>query len=152
VVLYVCFPGAQSNPTIALGEKFALPGPNGAGETPLINFSCGIVNPTENFPGAGHYQLRGSGAIIRGAPNAKRPRGAVARKASMSNDMRIGYNKPLYILPFDHRSSFEKGLFGWSGASPGIGGRHHAGKAGHDEHARQPARSADGTPVFQHDD
>lgn len=26
--------------------------------------------------------------------------------------MSIGYNKPLYILPFDHRSSFEKGLFG----------------------------------------
>jgi myo-inositol catabolism protein IolC len=33
----------------------------------------------------------------------------------MSKDMRIGYNKPLYILPFDHRSSFEKGLYGWSG-------------------------------------
>ncbi|HEY8007952.1 MAG TPA: DUF2090 domain-containing protein [Methylocella sp.] len=27
----------------------------------------------------------------------------------------VGYNKPLYILPFDHRSSFEKGLYGWSG-------------------------------------
>jgi ABC-type multidrug transport system ATPase subunit len=45
VVLYVRLPGAQFNPTIAPGEKFALPGPNGAGETPLINFSCGIVNP-----------------------------------------------------------------------------------------------------------
>jgi myo-inositol catabolism protein IolC len=30
--------------------------------------------------------------------------------------MTIGYNKPLYILPYDHRSSFEKGLYGWSGA------------------------------------
>lgn len=30
--------------------------------------------------------------------------------------MSIGYNKPLYILPFDHRSSFEKGLYGWSGS------------------------------------
>ena len=30
--------------------------------------------------------------------------------------MKIGYKKPLYILPFDHRSSFEKGLFGWTGA------------------------------------
>jgi myo-inositol catabolism protein IolC len=30
--------------------------------------------------------------------------------------MTIGYNSPLYILPYDHRSSFEKGLFGWSGA------------------------------------
>jgi len=28
----------------------------------------------------------------------------------------VGYNKPLYILPFDHRSSFEKGLYGWSGS------------------------------------
>jgi 5-dehydro-2-deoxygluconokinase len=33
--------------------------------------------------------------------------------------MTIGYNKPLYILPFDHRSSFEKGLFGWTGALSG---------------------------------
>jgi myo-inositol catabolism protein IolC len=40
----------------------------------------------------------------------------MVRKASMSNDPRIGYNKPLYILPFDHRSSFKKGLYGWSGA------------------------------------
>jgi 5-dehydro-2-deoxygluconokinase len=30
--------------------------------------------------------------------------------------MNIGYNKPLYILPFDHRSSFEKNLYGWTGA------------------------------------
>ena len=30
--------------------------------------------------------------------------------------MKIGYNRPLYVLPFDHRSSFEKGLFGWTGA------------------------------------
>jgi myo-inositol catabolism protein IolC len=29
--------------------------------------------------------------------------------------MTIGYTKPLYVLPFDHRSSFEKGLFGWTG-------------------------------------
>jgi myo-inositol catabolism protein IolC len=30
--------------------------------------------------------------------------------------MTIGYNSPLYILPYDHRSSFEKGLYGWTGA------------------------------------
>ena len=29
--------------------------------------------------------------------------------------MTIGYDKPLYILPFDHRSSFQTGLFGWKG-------------------------------------
>jgi 5-dehydro-2-deoxygluconokinase len=28
--------------------------------------------------------------------------------------MAIGYDKPLYILPFDHRASFEKGLFGFT--------------------------------------
>ena len=25
-----------------------------------------------------------------------------------------GYTKPLYILPFDHRASFESGMFGWT--------------------------------------
>jgi hypothetical protein len=29
--------------------------------------------------------------------------------------MDIGYDQPLYVLPFDHRSSFEKTLFGWNG-------------------------------------
>jgi myo-inositol catabolism protein IolC len=29
--------------------------------------------------------------------------------------MTLGYDRPLYILPFDHRASFEQGLFGWSG-------------------------------------
>jgi myo-inositol catabolism protein IolC len=28
--------------------------------------------------------------------------------------MRIGYDRPLYVLPFDHRSSFTKGLFGFT--------------------------------------
>jgi myo-inositol catabolism protein IolC len=30
--------------------------------------------------------------------------------------MSIGFNRPLYILPFDHRGSFETGMFGWKGA------------------------------------
>src|SRR5438128_1219372 len=29
--------------------------------------------------------------------------------------MTIGYDKPLYILPFDHRGSFQTKLFGWKG-------------------------------------
>ncbi|MEO8102383.1 MAG: DUF2090 domain-containing protein [Betaproteobacteria bacterium] len=29
--------------------------------------------------------------------------------------MNSGYTKPLYLLPFDHRASFESGMFGWSG-------------------------------------
>jgi myo-inositol catabolism protein IolC len=29
--------------------------------------------------------------------------------------MNLGYDKPLYILPFDHRASFQKSLFGFSG-------------------------------------
>src|SRR5262249_30493882 len=30
--------------------------------------------------------------------------------------MTIGYEKPLYILPFDHRGTFQKQMFGWKGA------------------------------------
>jgi myo-inositol catabolism protein IolC len=29
--------------------------------------------------------------------------------------MTIGYDEPLYILPFDHRGTFQKNMFGWSG-------------------------------------
>jgi myo-inositol catabolism protein IolC len=29
--------------------------------------------------------------------------------------MTLGYNKPLYILPFDHRGTFQTGMFGWKG-------------------------------------
>jgi 5-dehydro-2-deoxygluconokinase len=29
--------------------------------------------------------------------------------------MTLGYKHPLYILPFDHRGSFQTGLFGWTG-------------------------------------
>src|SRR5947208_14932729 len=29
--------------------------------------------------------------------------------------MTIGYETPLYILPFDHRATFSKTMFGWSG-------------------------------------
>ncbi|HEY4330190.1 MAG TPA: DUF2090 domain-containing protein [Phycisphaerae bacterium] len=28
---------------------------------------------------------------------------------------KIGYNQPLYVLPFDHRGSFETKMFGWHG-------------------------------------
>ena len=34
--------------------------------------------------------------------------------------MTLGYDKPLYVLPFDHRASFSKEMFGWEGElSPG---------------------------------
>src|SRR5258708_17206312 len=29
--------------------------------------------------------------------------------------MTIGYDQPLYILPFDHRGSFQTKMFGWKG-------------------------------------
>src|SRR6478752_871405 len=29
--------------------------------------------------------------------------------------MAVGYDKPLYILPFDHRGSFQTKMFGWKG-------------------------------------
>jgi 5-dehydro-2-deoxygluconokinase len=30
--------------------------------------------------------------------------------------MAIGFDKPLYILPFDHRGTFQKNMFGWTGS------------------------------------
>jgi hypothetical protein len=27
-----------------------------------------------------------------------------------------GFDRPLYLLPFDHRASFETKMFGWEGA------------------------------------
>jgi hypothetical protein len=30
--------------------------------------------------------------------------------------MTLGFDQSLYILPFDHRGSFETGMFGWKGA------------------------------------
>ena len=29
--------------------------------------------------------------------------------------MNVGFDKPLYVLPFDHRGSFETKMFGWTG-------------------------------------
>lgn len=34
-----------------------------------------------------------------------------------------GFNKPLYILPFDHRGSFQKKMFGWDGLERGTNRR-----------------------------
>ena len=37
--------------------------------------------------------------------------------------MAIGYDSPLYVLPFDHRATFSKTMFGWEGPlGPGTGG------------------------------
>ncbi len=30
--------------------------------------------------------------------------------------MTVGCDKPLYVLPFNHRDSFETKMFGWEGA------------------------------------
>ncbi len=30
--------------------------------------------------------------------------------------MAIGFDKPLYVLPFDHRATFSKNMFGWQGS------------------------------------
>ena len=45
--------------------------------------------------------------------------------------MNIGYDKPLYMLPFDHRGSFQTKMFGWKGdadrRADGRDRRHQAG-------------------------
>src|SRR5215510_4759021 len=53
-----------------------------------------------------------------------RRRGPRAAPAAVARAMLLGRRgcpmtgspSPLYILPFDHRASFEHGLFGWTGA------------------------------------
>ena len=39
--------------------------------------------------------------------------------------MAIGYDSPLYVLPFDHRATFSKTMFGWEGplSSGSVGAR-----------------------------
>ena len=45
--------------------------------------------------------------------------------------MTIGYDKPLYVLPFDHRATFSKTMFGWEGplsaGTDGANRRHQGG-------------------------
>src|SRR5262245_34850826 len=49
--------------------------------------------------------------LIRSAPNqCADPALQEAKGVPMKN---LGYDNPLYILPFDHRSSFELKMFGW---------------------------------------
>jgi hypothetical protein len=31
--------------------------------------------------------------------------------------MTVGYDQPLYVLPFDDRGTFQKNMFGWTGGS-----------------------------------
>lgn len=38
-----------------------------------------------------------------------------ASQSDMDSGNKIGFNQPLYILPFDHRGSFETKMFGWHG-------------------------------------
>src|SRR5262249_56321209 len=49
--------------------------------------------------------------LFRSAPNQFADRALQeAKGVPMKN---LGYDNPLYILPFDHRSSFELKMFGW---------------------------------------
>jgi hypothetical protein len=38
------------------------------------------------------------------------------RDAALSSAHMTTRSSPLYMMPFDHRGSFEHGLFGWTGA------------------------------------
>ncbi len=65
------------------------------------------------IPRWGHWKQLVEGARMSGehepsravSPRDDRPMPSLTR----------GYTTPLYILPFDHRASFERGMFGWSG-------------------------------------
>jgi myo-inositol catabolism protein IolC len=40
---------------------------------------------------------------------------SVGRAAILTGAMSLRHDRPLYILPFDHRGSFQTGMFGWKG-------------------------------------
>ena len=40
------------------------------------------------------------------------------------------YDKPLYVLPFDHRATFTKNMFGWEAADAGTNGGNLGREAG----------------------
>src|SRR5262249_58436146 len=70
----------------------------------------------------------GEGADAGNYPTARKPSRPQARarqlheqpdpplpKNERLNMKTIGFDQPLYILPFDHRGSFETKMFGWHG-------------------------------------
>ncbi len=57
-----------------------------------------------------------SQALGRDARSNERPRVHTRpRSVHPAPTTTRGYTTPLYILPFDHRASFERGMFGWNG-------------------------------------
>jgi hypothetical protein len=51
----------------------------------------------------------------------QRPQGLLFLTLRASNEkaectMTLGYDKPLCVLPFDHRATFSKNMFGWQGS------------------------------------
>ena len=61
--------------------------------------------------------LGGDGRVILGRSRQVCVRfGTTTRSQSEEiTIMTIGYDRPLYILPFDHRGTFQKNMFGWTG-------------------------------------
>jgi myo-inositol catabolism protein IolC/predicted NBD/HSP70 family sugar kinase len=45
----------------------------------------------------------------------RKPVSPIIPKTRRSKIKKPGYNRPLYVLPFDHRGSFETKMFGWHG-------------------------------------
>ena len=64
---------------------------------------------------------RGHGALTRSSSSSRRSSGDSRNEVLV---MKLGYDKPLYLMAFDHRGSFEKGLFG---STPPISAEVHAG-------------------------
>src|SRR6516164_7261774 len=59
------------------------------------------------------HQRRGSFVEKTLQDHSPRDHSPVARQRRP--DMALGFDQPLYILPFDHRGSFQTKMFGWSG-------------------------------------
>jgi myo-inositol catabolism protein IolC len=55
------------------------------------------------------------GTITPDGPRSGGPGNLAISKQKGFIIMAVGYDKPLYVLPFDHRGTFQKNMFGWTG-------------------------------------
>jgi myo-inositol catabolism protein IolC len=55
------------------------------------------------------------GTITPDGPRSGGPGNLAISKQKGFIIMAVGYDRPLYVLPFDHRGTFQKNMFGWTG-------------------------------------
>src|SRR5262245_51372143 len=83
----------------------------GEGISPRTKRPPGCGGSSHQFARVPTGKAMGLIFLIRSAPNQRA--GPLLQEAEGVSMKNLGYDNPLYILPFDHRSSFELKMFGW---------------------------------------